>query len=114
LTRCRHKERWSTQSRPKKVGAQSQPKEGRGHAVDSRKRGDTQSTQCSWTMFDAFGGGGVSQTIKVLLLGVDSVQCNTRQRRNDKQRKLIDVGSINWNRGRGEAVTNTNSRRRFE
>jgi len=48
-------------------------------------------------MFDAFGGGGVSETIKVLLLGVDSVQCNPRQRRNDKQR-LRDVGSIHWNR----------------
>jgi len=50
-------------------------------------------------MFDAFGGGGVSETIKVLLSSVDSVQCNTRQRRNDKQRKLIDVGSIHWNMG---------------
>jgi len=65
-------------------------------------------------MPDAFGGGGGSETIKVLLLAVDSVQCNIRQRRNNKQRKLIDVGSIHWNRGRGEAVTNTNSRHRFE
>jgi hypothetical protein len=38
-------------------------------------------------MFDAFGGGGVLETIKVLLLGVDSGQCNTRQRRNDTQKK---------------------------
>jgi hypothetical protein len=40
-------------------------------------------------MFDAFGGGGGSETIKVLLLGVDSVQCNTRQRRNDKQGEML-------------------------
>jgi len=48
-------------------------------------------------MFDAFGGGRVSETIKVLLLGVNSIHCNTRKRRNDKQR-LRDVGSIHWNR----------------
>jgi hypothetical protein len=36
-------------------------------------------------MFDAFGGGGVSATIKILLLGVDWIHYNTRQRRNDKQ-----------------------------
>jgi hypothetical protein len=47
-------------------------------------------------MFDAFGGGGVSEMIKILLLGVDSIHYNTRQRRNDKQ-ILIDVDSIHWN-----------------
>jgi len=48
-------------------------------------------------MLNAFGGGGVPEMIKVLLLGVDSIHCNTRQRRNDTQR-LRDVGSIPWNR----------------
>jgi hypothetical protein len=40
-------------------------------------------------MFDAIGGGGVLETIKVLLLGVDSIHCNTRQRRNDKQGEML-------------------------
>jgi hypothetical protein len=40
-------------------------------------------------MLDAFGGGGGSETIKILLLGVDLVQCTTRQRRNDKQREML-------------------------
>jgi hypothetical protein len=44
-------------------------------------------------MLDAFGGGGGSETIKVLLLGVDSIHYNTRQRRNDKQ-VLREVDSI--------------------
>jgi len=48
-------------------------------------------------MFDGFGCGGVAEMIKVLLLGVDSIHCHTRQRRNDKQR-LRNVGSIHWNR----------------
>jgi hypothetical protein len=39
-------------------------------------------------------GGGSSETIKVLLLGVDSIHYNTRQRRNDKQ--ITDVDSIHW------------------
>jgi hypothetical protein len=47
-----------------------------------------------------------------LLLRVDSVQCNTRERNNDIQR-LRDVGWIHWNRGRGEAATHNNSRRRM-
>jgi hypothetical protein len=36
----RREERQSTHSRRKKVGVQSQHKEGRGHAVNSRNRGD--------------------------------------------------------------------------
>jgi hypothetical protein len=47
-------------------------------------------------MLDAFGGGGGSETIKAPILGVDSIHCNTRQRRNNKQ-ILIDVDSIHWN-----------------
>jgi len=48
-------------------------------------------------MFDAFGGGRVSETLQVLLFGVNSIHYNTRQRRNDKQ-ILRDVSSILWNR----------------
>jgi hypothetical protein len=39
-----------------------------------------------------FGGGGGSATMKALLLGVDSINCNTRQKKNDKQ--IIDVDSM--------------------
>jgi len=31
----------------------------------------------------------VEKTREALLLGVDSVQCTTRQRRNDKQREML-------------------------
>jgi len=47
-------------------------------------------------MLDAFGGGGGSEMIKVPLLGVNSIHCNTRQRRNDKQ-ILLEVDSIHCN-----------------
>jgi hypothetical protein len=51
-------------------------------------------------MFDAVGGGGGLDTIKVLLIGVDSVQCNTRQRRNDKQILIVGVNSNRTQSGR--------------
>jgi len=44
-------------------------------------------------MLDAVGGGGNLETIKALLLGVNSIHCNTRERRNDEQ-ILIEVDPI--------------------
>jgi len=47
-------------------------------------------------MFDAFGASRGSVTLKVLLLGVDSIHYNPRQRRNNKQ--ITGVDSIHRQR----------------
>jgi hypothetical protein len=55
----------------------------------------------------------VDKTREALLLGADSVQCRQAEEKQ-QTRKLIDVGSIHWNWVRGEAVTNSNSRRQVQ